>query len=172
MDDLLNRQPNIDSSVYLASLARIYGAVTIGARSSVWDGAVIRADMEPIVIGAETSVQENAVIHVDKGFPVHIGNGVTIGHGAIVHGATIGDNCIIGIKATVLNGARIGNNCIIGAGAVVTEGKVIPDNSLVLGIPGKVVRELDEAAVEKIRENARIYVELSRHYLEKQIRQP
>ncbi len=167
MKDLLNQRPDIDASVYVAPLARVYGAVTIGAYSSLWDGAIIRADLEPIWIGEATSIQENAVIHVDAGFPVHIGDNVTIGHGAIVHGATIGNNCIIGIKATVLNGARIGNHCIIGAGAVVTEGKTIPDHSLVLGIPGKVVGTINEEVVEKIRENARIYVELSRRYREK-----
>ena len=164
MTNSIEQRIEIHPTVYIASLARIYGKVKIGADSSVWDGAVIRGDLEPITIGHSTSIQENAVVHVDYNFPVSIGDFVTVGHGAIIHGARIGNNCIIGIHAVVLNGATIGNNCIIGAGAVVTEGKHIPDNSLVLGVPGQIVRTLGQDAIERIRQNALVYVELARQY--------
>ncbi len=151
---------------FVADGARLIGAVILEARASVWFNAVLRGDNEPIRIGPDSNVQDGSVLHTDPGYPLDIGCGVTIGHLAMVHGCTIGDNSLIGIKAVVLNGARIGRNCIIGANALVTEGKEIPDNSLVMGSPGRVVRSLDEAAAEGLRAAARGYVERARLYRE------
>ena len=154
----------IDSSAFIAPTAIIIGDVTIGPESSVWYGAVVRGDISPVVIGQGSNVQDGAVVHVDIGQPTTIGNGVTLGHGAIVHGCTIEDNVLIGIRAVVLTGAVIGANSIVGAGAVIPEGTVIPPNSLVLGVPGKVVRKLDDEHVERIRTYARHYVEYAKVY--------
>lgn len=126
--------------VWLAPDSHIIGQVVLSEGVSVWFGSVLRGDNEPIHIGAGTNLQEQTVIHVDPGFPCTIGQNCTIGHKAMIHGCTIGDGSLIGMGATVLNGARIGNGCLIGAGALVTEGKEIPDGSLVMGMPGKVVR--------------------------------
>ena len=158
---------DIPPSVYVAPTARIYGKVKIGAHSSVWDGAVIRGDLAPIEIGENCSIQENAVVHVDTDVPTKIGNNVTVGHGAIIHGAVIGDNCIIAIHSAVLNNAVIGKESIIGAGAIVMEGAQIPPRSVVFGIPGKVVKEVNEEMRKNIRHNAQVYVELATAYLKK-----
>ncbi len=157
----------IHPTVYIAPTARIYGEVTIGAYSSVWDGAVIRGDLAPIEIGENTSIQEGVVVHVDTDVPTKIGNNVTVGHGAIIHGATIGDNCIIAIQSVVLNRAVIGENSIVGAGAIVMEGKEIPPNSVVFGVPGKVVKSVTDEMKKSIAENARVYVELAQAYRER-----
>lgn len=149
---------------WIAETAAVIGDVTVGDDVSIWFGAVLRGDNEPITLGAGSNVQENCVFHTDPGFPLTIGRGCTIGHKAVLHGCTIGDNSLIGMSATVLNGAVIGNNCLIGAGALITEGKHIPDNSLVMGAPGKVVRELDEQAIEGLRKSARHYMDKSRHF--------
>ena len=127
--------------VYIAPNATLIGGVTLGLDASVWFGAVLRGDSEPIVVGERSNIQDLCVLHTDPGFPLVIGANCTIGHQAMLHGCTIGDNCLIGIQAIVLNGARIGRNCLIGAGALVTEGMIIPDNSMVVGMPGKVKRE-------------------------------
>ena len=132
--------------------------------SSVWFGATIRADHEIIHIGAGTNVQENTIMHIDRGYPLTIGAGCTIGHKVMLHGCTIGQNSLIGMGATVLNGAVIGDNCLIGAGALITEGKVIPDGSLVMGAPGKVVRQLDGAAIEGLKASALHYQDNMRHF--------
>ncbi|WP_102959837.1 gamma carbonic anhydrase family protein [Mangrovicella endophytica] len=153
-----------DDSCWIAPSAAVIGQVTLGAEVGIWFGAVLRGDNEPITIGARTNVQELVMIHTDPGLPATIGEGCTIGHSAIIHGCTIGDNTLIGMGATILNGARIGRNCLIGAGALVTEGKEIPDNSLVIGAPGKVARELDEAAIEKLRQSAANYVANARRF--------
>lgn len=158
---------DIHPSVYIAPSARIYGKVKIGANCSIWDGVTIRGDLAPVEIGEGTSIQENAVVHVDDDLPTVIGNFVTVGHLAIVHGATVEDYCIIAIKSAVLSGAYIGSNCIVGAGAVVLENKIIPPNSLVFGVPGKVMKPLTPGQMEKIRRNAQSYIDLSRHYLKK-----
>jgi carbonic anhydrase/acetyltransferase-like protein (isoleucine patch superfamily) len=121
--------PGIETSAWVAPDAAVIGAVYLGPRASVWFGAVLRGDTEPIVVGEGSNVQDNAVLHTDMGFPLTIGRDCTIGHKAILHGCTIGDETLIGMGATVLNGARIGRNCLIGAGALVTEGKEIPDGS-------------------------------------------
>ncbi|SDE12008.1 gamma carbonic anhydrase family protein [Limimaricola pyoseonensis] len=146
--------PEIDDAAWVAPGAHVIGKVTLEAGASVWFGTTIRGDNERIVVGTNSNVQENCVLHTDMGFPLEIGAGVTVGHKAMLHGCTIGDNSLIGMGATVLNGAKIGRNCLIGAGALITEGKEIPDGSLVMGAPGKVVRELDEAAIEKLKASA------------------
>ena len=152
----------IDKTVFEASGSVIEGDVTIGANCGVWYNAVIRGDEDGIEIGANTNIQDNATVHVDPGFPVHIGNGVTVGHNAIVHGCTIGDNTIIGMGAIVLNGAKIGSNCIIGAGALVTEGKEVPDGTVWFGSPAKQAREMTAEDIAANKHNAKIYVGLAR----------
>jgi len=130
-----------DGDVWVAPGAHVIGNVTLGSGVSVWFGSVLRGDNEPIRIGAGTNLQEQTVIHTDPGFPCTIGENCTIGHKAMLHGCTIGEGSLIGMGATVLNGARIGAGCLIGAGALITEGREIPDGSLVMGMPGKVIRE-------------------------------
>jgi carbonic anhydrase/acetyltransferase-like protein (isoleucine patch superfamily) len=149
--------PRIDPDTWIAPDANLIGKVVLEAGASVWFGATIRADHEEIRVGEGSNVQENCVFHIDAGYPLTVGKGCTIGHKVMLHGCTIGDNTLVGMGATVLNGARIGHNCLIGAGALITENKVIPDNSLVMGVPGKVVRELDDAAIERLRVSARGY---------------
>ena len=134
------------------------------ADSSVWFGCVLRGDNEEIRVGQGSNLQENVVCHTDMGFPLVIGPGCTIGHKAMLHGCTIGENSLVGMGATILNGARIGRNCLIGAGALIPEGKDIPDGSLVMGMPGKVVRMLDEAAIEGLRASARGYQQNARRF--------
>ncbi|MEK1932607.1 MAG: gamma carbonic anhydrase family protein [Pararhizobium sp.] len=147
-----------EGSYWVAPDAHVIGKVELGKDVGVWFGAVLRGDNEPIRIGARTNIQEGVVIHVDPGFPVTIGEGCTIGHHAIVHGCSIGDNSLIGMGATVLNGAVIGNNCLVGANALVTEGKVFPDNSLIVGAPAKAIRLLDDATVAGLKNSANGYV--------------
>jgi carbonic anhydrase/acetyltransferase-like protein (isoleucine patch superfamily) len=144
--------------------ANVIGQVEIGEEVGIWFGVTLRGDNEPIRLGARTNIQENVVIHVDPGFPVTIGEGCTIGHGAIIHGCTIGENSLIGMGATVLNGAKIGRNCLVGANALVTEGKEFPDNSLIVGAPAKAIRTLDDAAVEGLKRSAAHYVKNWRRY--------
>ena len=160
----LKDEIEIHPTAYIAPSARIYGKVKIGAYSSIWDGVVIRGDMAEIEIGENTSIQENAVIHVDTDTPTKIGNYVTVGHGAIVHGATVGNNCIIAIGSVLLNKVVIGENSIVGAGAVVLERNVIPPGSVVFGMPGKVAKNVTEETIKDIRKNAEIYVELGQAY--------
>lgn len=156
--------PKCHADSWVAPDANLIGQVILEQGASVWFGTTIRADHEEIRIGQGTNVQENCVFHIDDGYPMTIGEGCTIGHKVMLHGCTIGDNTLIGMGATVLNGARIGKNCLIGAGALVTENKVIPDNSLVMGMPGKVVRSLDEAAIEGLRASALHYQENMRRF--------
>lgn len=148
----------IHPSAFIAETAIIIGDVVIGRDSSVWFNAVVRGDVAPVVIGERTNVQDLCIIHADLDYPTTIGNEVTLGHGAVVHGATIEDNVLISIHAVVLNGAVVGENSIVGAGAVVTEGTVIPPHSLVLGIPGRVVGEINEGQLELIHQSAEHYV--------------
>ncbi|CDX56961.1 conserved hypothetical protein [Mesorhizobium plurifarium] len=143
---------------WIAPDATLIGNIRIGRNVGFWFGVVIRGDGEPITIGADTNVQEHTIMHTDPGFPLTIGKGCTIGHRALLHGCTVGDNSLIGMGAVVLNGARIGNNSLVGAGALVTENKVFPDNSLIVGSPAKVIRTLDEAAIERLRVSAAHYV--------------
>jgi len=163
----VDNQPHpelIDESVFIAPGVVVLGDVRIGAQSSVWYNAVLRGDTDTITIGPRTNVQDGAVIHVDAGMPCSIGVGVTIGHRAVVHGALIEDDVLIGIGAIVLSGARIGHDCIIGAGSLVTGHSVIPPRSMVLGVPGRVVRQLTDEEVQSIRAAAEYYVEYGARY--------
>lgn len=159
-----DRVPQIDPSAFVYESATVIGLVFIGKGVSVWPGAVLRGDNEPIRIGDGSNVQESAVLHTDPGCPLTIGADVTIGHQAMLHGCTVGDGTLIGIQAVVLNRAQIGRNCLIGAGALVTEGKAIPDNSLVVGSPAKVVRELTAEDVARMRTNSAGYVARGAEY--------
>ena len=154
-----DKSPTVADDVWIAPGCYVIGDVSLEAKTSVWFGTTLRGDNERITIGAGSNVQENCVMHTDMGFPLVIGAGCTIGHKAMLHGCTIGENTLIGIGAIVLNGAVIGKNCLIGAGALITEGKHIPDGSLVMGAPGKVVRALDEAAIQGLRISALHYQE-------------
>lgn len=144
---------------WIAPDAHVIGKVRLGTDVGIWFGAVLRGDNELIDIGEGSNIQENAVLHTDMGAPLTVGAGCTIGHKAILHGCTIGDNSLVGMGAIVLNHARIGANCLVGAGALVTEGKEFPDNSLIVGAPAKLVRTLDEAAIERLRWSSQNYVE-------------
>jgi carbonic anhydrase/acetyltransferase-like protein (isoleucine patch superfamily) len=144
---------------WIAPDAHVIGRVRLGRDVGIWFGAVLRGDNEPIDIGEATNIQEGAVLHTDEGAPLTVGAGCTVGHRAILHGCTIGENSLIGMGATVLNHARIGANCLIGANALITEGKEFPDNSLIVGAPAKAIRALDEAAVERLRWSSKHYVE-------------
>ena len=159
-----DRAPTLDDSAWIAPGATVIGSVHLAADTSVWFGAVIRADNEPIRIGRGSNVQENAVLHVDPGLPMVIGEDVTIGHQAMLHGCTVGDNSLIGIQAVILNGAVIGRNCLVGAGALVTEGKHFPDGSLIIGTPAKVARPLTEAEIAGLRQSAASYVQRSHNF--------
>src|SRR3990170_7591513 len=145
-------------SNWIAPDATLIGDVHVGRNAGFWFGVVIRGDNEPVVVGADTNVQEHTVMHTDPGFPLTIGQGCTIGHRALLHGCTIGDNSLIGMGAIVLNGARIGRNSLVGAGALVTEGKEFPDNSLIVGSPARAVRTLDEKASKLIAGATDFYV--------------
>ena len=154
----------IDKSVYIADGAKVVGDVEIGKNSSVWFNAVIRADSDNVKIGENSNVQDNAVVHTSKDFGVRIGDNVTIGHGAIVHGCTVEDNVLIGMGAIVLDGAVIEKNCIIGAGSLVTQTKVIPAGSLAFGNPIRVLRQLSDDEILSITDNAISYVNKSKSY--------
>lgn len=156
--------PAVDGTAFIAPSASVIGRVVISAEASIMFGAVIRGDREVIQVGAGSNLQDNAVIHADPGFPVSIGRGVSIGHLACVHGATVEDDVIVGMGATILNGARVGSGSIIAAGAVVKEGQVIPPRSLVAGVPGQVRRETTEDELAHIQANAQTYRELGRSY--------
>ena len=159
-----DKSPNIHESVFVAENAAVIGDVTLMEDATVWYGAVLRGDSEKIVIGKGSNVQDCAVVHCDEGHPTILGEHVTVGHSAIVHGAQVGDNVLIGMHATLLNGCVIGEGSIIGAGALVREGQVIPPRSVVIGMPGKVLKEATDAQIEGSIENARHYVELGRRY--------
>jgi carbonic anhydrase/acetyltransferase-like protein (isoleucine patch superfamily) len=150
--------PAVESTAWIAPTATLVGAVTVGSRSGVFYGAVLRGDTNSIVIGAGSNIQDNVVVHADPGFPATIGDGVSVGHAAVLHGCTVEDDCLIGMGAVVLNGARIGTGSMVAAGAVVLEGAEIPPHSLVAGVPGKVRRELTDAEREGIGDNAANYV--------------
>lgn len=150
-------QPDVAADAWVAPGCHLIGKVVLRAKSSVWFNSTLRGDNEVIDVGVGSNIQENAVLHTDMGYPLVIGSGCTIGHKAMLHGCTIGDNSLVGMGATILNGAVIGANCLIGAGALISEGKVIPDGSLVMGMPGKVVRQLDETAINGLRASALNY---------------
>ena len=156
----------IDSTAFIAPDSVVLGDVVIAEECSIWFHAVIRAEDAPIRIGKGSNVQDNAVVHEDAGHPVVIGEYVTIGHGAIVHGCEIGDHTLIGMGAIILNGAKIGKNCVIGAGALVTQNTEIPDNSLVIGSPARVKRMVTPEEIEHSMHNALHYVEMGKEYTE------
>ncbi len=160
-------RPHFDSAEwYVAPSATVVGRVRLGHQASVWFSAVVRGDVEEIVVGEGSNIQDGAVLHADAGFPCVLERDVTVGHLAMVHGCRIGAGSMVGIGATILNGARIGSGCIIGANALVSEGKVIPDNSLVLGVPGKVIRETSAAERERIAQGTEHYRKAGRLYRE------
>lgn len=152
-----DRTPQIADGAWIAPTAVLAGSVVIHEGASIWYGAVLRADNEPITIGPRSNVQDNCAFHVDKDKPLTLGEGVSVGHGAVVHGATVGDYVLVGMSATIMNGAIIGSESLIAAGALVTEGMVVPPRSLVAGVPAKVRRELSDAEVENLHNNADIY---------------
>ena len=148
----------IDQSAFIAPGAQVIGDVTIGSDSGIWYNAVVRGDSREITIGNRTNVQDLAVLHVDKNYQLTVGNNVTIGHSAVVHGCSVGNNVLIGMGAIIMNGAQIGNDCIIGAGALITENTVIPDGMMAFGSPAQIVRELSDNEKQGILENADVSV--------------
>ena len=153
-----------DDQYWIAPDAQVMGRVELKSNASIWFGAILRGDNDPIVVGESSNVQDGSVLHTDEGIPLIIGANVTIGHMVMLHGCTIGDGSLIGIGSVVLNGARIGKNCLIGANCLITEGKEIPDNSLVMGAPGKVVRELTPEQASMMAMGAAHYVENWKRY--------
>jgi carbonic anhydrase/acetyltransferase-like protein (isoleucine patch superfamily) len=159
-----DRRPRIDDAAYVADGAQIIGDVVLGSGASVWFNAVIRGDTEQIAVGSGSNIQDGAVLHADPGFPCTVGSNVVTGHGAILHGCQIEDNCLIGMGAIILNGARISSGSIVAAGAIVPEGKEVPPRSLIMGVPAKVVRETTSQDLEVIAAGARHYQERARIY--------
>ncbi len=162
--DLENNIPKLDPKCWVASNAIIIGKVELKKDSNIWFNAVLRGDIEKIIIGENSNVQDGSIIHTDPGCPTTVGKGVTLGHMVMLHGCEIEDNCLIGIGATILNKAKIGKNSIIGAHTLITENKIIPERSLVLGSPGKIIRQVTDEEIEDIKENARHYVENFKKY--------
>ena len=152
-------QPQLAPGAWAADSATLLGRVSLGPDANVWYGAVLRGDNEWITIGARSNVQDASVLHTDMGSPLTLGDDVTVGHQAMLHGCTVGDNSLVGIQAVVMNGAVIGRNCIVGAGALVTEGKQFPDNSLIIGSPAKVVREIPPEQFAALKASAAHYVQ-------------
>jgi carbonic anhydrase/acetyltransferase-like protein (isoleucine patch superfamily) len=162
--------PHIPASAYVAEGATIIGKVILGERASVWPGAVLRGDNEPIVIGDDSNIQESCTLHTDPGCPLTVGVGVTVGHQVMLHGCTVGDGSLIGIQAVVLNKAVIGKQSLVGAGAIVTENKNFPDGSLILGAPAKVVRELGEADLLRMKLSSESYVRRGQMFKDQLVR--
>src|SRR5258706_622003 len=163
LDDWCPQLPP-EGEYWIAPNAVLIGRVRIARGASVWFGSVLRGDNDWISIGENTNVQDLCVLHADPGIPITLGANVSVGHGAVVHGATVGDNCIVGMGATVLNRAKIGRNCIVGAHALIPEGKEFPDNSLIVGVPGRAVRSIPEQDVPMLLLNAKIYHDPCRRY--------
>ncbi len=163
LGDMTPSLPN-DDEYWIAPNAVVVGNVVLKKNASVWWGCTLRGDNAPIIVGENSNVQDGSVLHTDPSDPLVIGAGCTIGHMVTLHGCTIGDGSLVGIGSIILNGARIGRNCLIGAGCLITEGKEIPDNYLVMGAPGRVVRELTPAQVASLAESATGYVERWKHY--------
>ena len=159
LGDTIDGRPRIAPTAWVADSAAVIGRVSLSDGASVWYGAVLRGDNEWITVGARSNVQDGSVLHTDMGFPLTLGDDVTIGHQCMLHGCTVGDGSLIGIQAVVLNGARIGRHCLVGAGAIVTEGKEFPDNSLIFGSPARLVRVLSPDQVERLQQSAAFYVE-------------
>lgn len=157
--EVAGRSPQVAQTAWVADSAQVMGRVRLAAGASVWFGCVLRGDVDDISIGEESNIQDGSVLHVDPGAPLHVGARVTVGHKAMLHGCTVGDESLIGIGAVVLNGARIGRHCLVGAGALVTEGKEFPDGSLIVGAPARAVRQLTPEEIEGLRHSAQHYVE-------------
>lgn len=157
-------RPDLDPESWVAESATVLGRVVLKKDASVWFGATLRGDNDPIVIGEGSNVQDGSVLHTDVGQPLTIGKHVTIGHMVMLHGCEIGDGSLVGIGSIILNGAKIGKNCLIGANSLITEGKVIPDGSMVMGAPGKVVRELSEQQIQMMQAGSHHYVENWKRY--------
>jgi carbonic anhydrase/acetyltransferase-like protein (isoleucine patch superfamily) len=156
--------PDVADTAYVADSAEVIGRVTLAEGVSVWFNAVLRGDSETLTIGAGSNIQDGAVLHADHGFPLVLGQNVTVGHQVMLHGCTVGDESLIGIGAVILNGARIGRNCIVGAGALVTEGKEFPDGSLIVGAPARALRSLTPQQIEGLKASALHYVNNDRRY--------
>lgn len=163
LGDVAPRLPP-EGEYWIAPSASVMGNVVLEQNASVWWGAVLRGDNDPITIGENSNIQDGSVLHTDAGVPLTIGANVTVGHMVMLHGCTIGDGSLIGIGSIILNGARIGKNCLIGAGALITEGKEIPDNSMVVGAPGKIIREVSEHQAMILQASALHYVENWKRY--------
>lgn len=161
LDDI---EPQVHPDAWVADSATVVGKVILEADASVWYGAVLRGDNEPITVGRGSNVQDGSVLHTDRGTPLHIGADVTVGHQVTLHGCTIGDGSLIGIQAVVLNGAKIGRHCLVAAGALVTEGKEFPDHSLIMGSPAQVVRQISPEQAQRIHRSAVHYVDNARRY--------
>jgi len=162
--ELQGRQPDIAATAYVADSAQVIGNVFLAEHASVWFGAVIRGDSDPIRVGKNSNVQDTAVLHADPGAPLTIGDHVTVGHQAMLHGCTVGDGSLIGIGAVVLNHAKIGKNCIVGAGALVTEGKEFPDGSMIIGSPAKAVKQLSPEQMAGLGRMSQVYVDRGQIY--------
>ena len=156
--------PQLAEGAWVADSAQVIGNVVLEENASVWFGAVLRGDTETLTVGRNSNVQDGTVVHADHGFPVVIGENVTVGHQVMLHGCTIGDGSLVGIQAVILNGAKIGRNCLVGAGALVTEGKEFPDNSMIIGSPAKAVRELSPEQAERLRHGALHYVDNAKRF--------
>ena len=159
-----DREPCIDPTAWVAGSAELIGLIEVAAEASVWFNCTLRGDNEPIRVGARSNVQDNCVLHTDPGYPLTLGERVTVGHQAMLHGCTIGEGSLIGIQAIVMNGAHIGRHCLIGAGALIPEGKSIPERSLVMGAPGRVVRPLTDDEVARLLASSDGYVERARNF--------
>ncbi len=166
LSEILKTPVKKGKDVFIAPNATVLGQVTLGDEVSVWFGAVLRADADIIEVGSRSNIQDNAVVHCDPGAPAIIGEDCIIGHLALVHGAQLGNHVLVGMNSTLLNNAKVGDYCIIGANALVTAGTVIPPYSLVVGSPAKVVKQLTPEQIEKIKQNAEVYVDLSKGYLD------
>lgn len=164
------RRPRVPPDCWVAPNATLIGDVTLGSQASVWWNAVVRADQAPIEIGARTNIQDGAVLHTDEGVPFVLGMGITVGHQAMLHGCTIGDNCLVGIGAVLLNRCVIGKNSLVGANTLIPEGKTFPEGVLIVGSPGKVVRALTEAEVMMLTFSAQHYVENGQRYAKDLVR--
>lgn len=159
-----DKQPQIDPTAWIAPNATVIGDVRLAANVSIWWNAVLRGDNDPITIGEGTNIQDGSVLHTDEGIPLTLGRDITVGHKVMLHGCTVGDGSLIGMGSILLNGAVIGKNCLIGAGTLIPEGKVIPDRSLVVGSPGRVVRELSEEHAARIAHSAQHYIQNAQRY--------
>jgi carbonic anhydrase/acetyltransferase-like protein (isoleucine patch superfamily) len=162
--ELDGKSPQVAGSAWVADSAQVMGNVSLDEDTSVWFGAVLRGDTETITVGKGSNIQDGSVLHADYGFPLSLGERVTVGHQVMLHGCTIGDETLIGIGATVLNGAKIGKNCLVGARALITEGKEFPDGSMIFGSPAKVVRSLTPEQIDGLRRSAEHYIENAQRY--------